>query len=270
MGDVRHHNADPGRRGEQVPAGVQANQATGEPDRNALPATAAEITAISGVFKKTIPQGHIRDFRGTQPTEENVREAAPHCSYLHFATHGYFNRKLLRSKSADGDNNRQRTMGEDLSPFVSSAHPDVLCGIALVGASRQRVAGMDDGLLTALEVKALDLERTELVTLSACQTTLGMQLDGEGTLGLQRAFQMAGARSTVTTLWSVNSLATSQLMIDFYSNLWSKKMSRIEALRQAQLKMLRQGRSEAGKANVILKLAAPYFWSGFVLSGDWR
>jgi CHAT domain-containing protein len=104
---------------------------------------------------------------------------------------------------------------------------------------------------------------------------LGESAGGEGVLGLQRAFQIAGARSVVATLWRISDDASRALMIDFYDNLWQKKMSKLEALRQAQLKMLRTGVSRG------LKFAddqppdkdhrlPPYYWAPFVLSGDWQ
>jgi CHAT domain-containing protein len=94
--------------------------------------------------------------------------------------------------------------------------------------------------LTAEEVALLDLRGVEVAVLSACDTGRGKVAGGEGVLGLQRAFQAAGARSLVVSLWSVNDVATSVLMEEFYTNLWQKKMERLEALRQAQLTVLRQ------------------------------
>ena len=96
-------------------------------------------------------------------------------------------------------------------------------------------------VFTAMEIKALDLEHVELVTLSACQTGIGMRTDGEGMLSLQRA--VTTGRSTQFVVQHVgrpDALATNQLMADFYYNLWNKKLSRIESFRQAQLKMFRQ------------------------------
>jgi CHAT domain-containing protein len=135
--------------------------------------------------------------------------------------------------------------------------------------------GKDDGRLTALEVKTMDLESVELVTLCACQTAMGVSVEGEGIFSLQRAFQEAGARSTITTLWNIPVVTSDPLMVDFYDNLWVKKMSRLEALRQAQIKMLRTGAIYIAKvrgkpppgSNVRLP---PVFWAGFVLAGDWR
>ncbi len=138
------------------------------------------------------------------------------------------------------------------------------------------VADCDDGILTALEVAQLNLADVELATLSACETGLGETAGGEGLLGLQRAFQTAGARSVVASLWKLGDEAARQLMIDFYDNLWTKKMSKAEALRQAQLTMLRDGikrgikrvdREQDADADDRL---GPAYWAAFELSGDWR
>ena len=130
-----------------------------------------------------------------------------------------------------------------------------------------------------------------MVVLSACETTLGKPLDGEGLLGLQRAFQVAGAHSLISSLWKVDDRATQALMVEFYRNLWDRKLGKAEALRQAQLKMLREYDPTAGmlrgpgKSKSIdpAKLAdsstkrqpqrerlPPFYWAAFVLSGDWR
>lgn len=79
----------------------------------------------------------------------------------------------------------------------------------------------------------------ELATLSACETGLGATANGEGLLGLQRTFQVAGARSVVASLWKVDDDASRDLMERFYENLWTKEMGKLKALREAQLWMLR-------------------------------
>jgi CHAT domain-containing protein len=138
--------------------------------------------------------------------------------------------------------------------------------------------------LTALEVAQLDLSGVELAVLSACETGLGEAAGGEGVLGLQRAFQVAGTRSVVASLWKVDDDATRQLMVRLYENLWRTKqpLGKLEALRQAQLEMLREGRKRGpgGERPVdpeALKRAVPaagrtppFYWAAFVLSGDWR
>jgi CHAT domain-containing protein len=124
-------------------------------------------------------------------------------------------------------------------------------------------------------VAELDLGGVELATLSACETGLGEEAGGEGLLGLQRAFQVAGARSVVASLWKVDDRAARQLMTDFYDNLWKKRLPKVEALRQTQLAMLREG---VKRGLVVLDeppggsvaRTPPAYWAAFVLSGDWR
>jgi len=130
----------------------------------------------------------------------------------------------------------------------------------------------------AEEQQALDLRGCELVVLSACDTGLGQAEDGQGVLGLQRAFQLAGARSVVASLWKVPDEETGQLMRELYRRLWAREpLARAEALRQAQLWMLANWKPSAGAIRGGLELekgkpgaVPPYVWAAFVLSGDWR
>ena len=99
------------------------------------------------------------------------------------------------------------------------------------------------------------LEPIELLVMSACQTAAG---DNRAALGLAGFALRSGARSTVASLWSVSDQATSELMREFYSQLSNGNNSKAESLRQAQLKVL---------SNSLHK--HPYFWSSFVLVGNW-
>jgi CHAT domain-containing protein len=139
----------------------------------------------------------------------------------------------------------------------------------------------ESGILTAEEIGALNLEGVSLVVLSACETGLGEVAGGEGLLGLQRAFQAAGARSVVASLWQVPDEATRLLMERFYENLWRKNMGTLDALREAQLWMLREVDTRTYKTRTLKRLDvpdsvpsepknSPYYWAAFVLSGDWR
>jgi CHAT domain-containing protein len=212
--------------------------------------------------------------------------AAADYRYLHFATHGFFADPAVRSVLAPSDKPELTMFRDEMQRQVAGQHPGLLSGIVLAGANQPPTEGRDDGILTALEVGELDLQGVELVTLSACETGLGATAGGEGLLGLQRAFQTAGAHTTVATLWKVRDDATRSLMIDFYENLWNKKLTKLEALRQAQLSMLHNGFQRAGEqpgqatrggvkllpdapANDQRRLP-PYYWAAFVLSGDWR
>jgi CHAT domain-containing protein len=142
-----------------------------------------------------------------------------------------------------------------------------------------------------LEVEEMDLSRVQLATLSACETGLGQSAGGEGLLGLQRAFQTAGAKAVVVSLWKVPDEETKALMGAFYANLWQRKLSPLESLRQAQLAMLQSYDSQAGRlrapdfsqtaalptggaaekpAAVRGTRLSPAYWAAFVLSGDWR
>lgn len=209
-------------------------------------------------------------------TEQSFRDQAPRASYLHLATHGYFAPEELKSVLS-----LSRADDESISLFgqqdVSGWHPGLLSGIVLAGANQPPSLDRDDGVLTALEVAELDLSGVELVTLSACETGLGQTAGGEGVLGLQRSFQLAGARTSVASLWQVPDAASRALMVEFYDNLWRKKLPRGEALRQAQLSMLRAGtdRGYASRGIDPVDVAdsgrvPPYYWAAFVLSGDWR
>ena len=117
---------------------------------------------------------------------------------------------------------------------MSGFHPGLLSGLVLAGANQPATAEREDGILTALEVSEMDLSRVQLATLSACETGLGETAGGEGMLGLQRAFQTAGAKTVIASLWKVPDRATQALMSRFHENLWQKKMSKLESLREAQ------------------------------------
>src|SRR5262249_26112529 len=108
--------------------------------------------------------------------------------------------------------------------------------------------------------------------LSACDTGRGQVAGSEGVLGLQRAFQLAGTRSVVASLWAVPDEETHQLMREFYRRVWSDKpQGKAEALRQAQLWMLANWGSRSGWERAKDDgPPPPYVWAAFVLSGDWR
>jgi CHAT domain-containing protein len=152
------------------------------------------------------------------------------------------------------------------------------------------------GVLTGQDVESVDLRGCELAVLSACQTGLGDLTRSQGVLGLQRSFPAAGVKAMVTSLWSVHDAATLVLMEEFYSRLWGKqRLTKLEALRQAQLAILRDpgrvrrrtealladarrrgaGRlaldlPEGGKVGEAPRRSPEAWWAAFVLSGDWR
>jgi CHAT domain-containing protein len=99
----------------------------------------------------------------------------------------------------------------------------------------------------------------DLVVLSACRTALGADVQGEGLVGLTRGFMYAGARRVVASLWQVDDQATAQLMTRFYRHMLTGGQHPAAALRAAQRELAADPR-----------FAAPYFWAGFVIQGDWR
>ena len=118
----------------------------------------------------------------------------------------------------------------------------------------------ENGLLQAWEIfEQLRLD-SELVTLSACNTALGKEFAGEGMIGLTRAFQFAGARSVMASLWAVSDRSTADLMGDFYTRV-RRGEALDEALRGAQVAMLQRQRETGGRAN-------PFHWAAFQLHGD--
>jgi CHAT domain-containing protein len=201
-----------------------------------------------------------------QATEEAVKRASrPEVLYL--ATHGFFlPDQEMPSEEKGGP--RGVVIGEERQPGPKARieNPLLRCGLALAGANRRDSvpadSGADDGILTGMEVAGLDLWGTKLVVLSACETGIGDVKQGEGVMGLRRAFLLAGARRVLATLWKVPDEQTEELMTDFVKR-WQAGTPAVKALREAQLAMIERLRKEKGQAH-------PFFWSAFTMTGDWR
>lgn len=243
---------------------------------NPLPGAQREVTFLAKLITKCMPDSTIESLTGTEACEERVRRLAPTANYLHFATHGFFAPPSAKNALAP---NGTIALDQASPPDVVGFHPGLLSGLVFAGANDPQPEH-DDGILTAEEVATLDLTRVDLAVLSACETGLGKVAGGEGVLGLQRAFQIAGARTTVTSLWKVHDQATRLLMERFYENLWQKRMGKLAALREAQLWILHgQVIQEADSRGLVTlkedlqkdgNRVPPYYWAAFVLSGDWR
>jgi CHAT domain-containing protein/Tfp pilus assembly protein PilF len=186
------------------------------PGLQPLPHSRQEVAQVAALFG-----GASERHLGAGASEQQVRDRAPGARYLHFATHG-----LLDARS----------------PLDS----------ALVLSA----SGEDDGLLRAFEVRDRLRLDADLVTLSACESALGQEATAEGLIGLTRAFQRAGARSVLASLWAVSDRPTARLMESFYLRVRTG-MDRDRALSAAQVESLRAG-------------VHPYHWSAFQLAGDWR
>ena len=188
-----------------------------------LPETGCEVESLSLFFKP--PECMV--FSELEAKEEHFKNKAPAYRYLHLATHSIL---------------------DDTDPLYSKI-----------------VFSLDndpeeDGFLEAYEVFDLKLH-ADLVVLSSCESALGKLSEGEGLIGLTRAFMYAGATSVLASLWSVGD-PTARIMGCFYRNLKEGK-SKAEALRQAKIQMI-------CTCDERMSYAHPFLWAPFVLVGDWR
>jgi CHAT domain-containing protein len=219
-----------------------------------LPAAAAEVTRLGAVFRQRFPAPAPLRVLDRDTAAAQLKQvltpglAEPRYRYLHLATHAFFEPPPKETKTRR-PLDAPLTFGEERSQLTYGRNPMLQSGLVLARAN----AAPDEGTLTAEEVAVLDLRGVEVAVLSACDTGLGKVAGGEGVLGLQRAFQAAGARSLVVSLWSVNDVATSVLMEEFYTNLWQKKLDRLESLRQAQLMVLRHPERVEARAKELAR-----------------
>ncbi len=204
-----------------------------------LPGTKIEVDNISGILNSYgIP---VTLYTGNKASETEIKKLV-NPSVLHIATHGYF------IKNAEIEAAGTTAVNYKENPLLRS-------GILLAGSNytlnNQSVGNpVDDGILTAYEAMQLNLDRTELVILSACETGLGEVMNSEGVIGLQRSFMLAGADNMLMSLWQVSDEATQSLMSNFYTY-WVVDRNTGMALRRAQLDLMKTHPS-------------PYYWAPFV------
>lgn len=195
-----------------------------------LPGTEKEIQMIGTAVQ---PRGlKVVALEGQQAIEANVKSLKSP-SVLHFATHGVF------------DDIQDKTDSYMKSKLVlaGAADPEPF--------SFEDYQKYDDGFLTGYEVTQLDLSNTQLTVLSACQTGLGDLQGGEGVWGLQRAFQLAGSRAVMGSLWNIDDQTTVLFMDEFYKT-WMRGDSFGNAYRKAM-------------TTTRAKFSHPYYWGPFVL-----
>ena len=182
---------------------------------------------------------------------------------IHLATHGFY----LPDQEVRATNRVNDLLTSSFASHFSKRdsdddweNPMVRCGLALAGANHFESvtnAVIEDGILTGLEASLLNLQGTDLVILSACQTSSGDVRIGEGVMSLRRAFTIAGAQSVLASHWRVSDAATSQLVTEFLKE-WRTGKQRSAAMREAQLSLLRSQ-----------EFSNPYFWAAFTLTGRW-
>lgn len=243
-----------------------------------LPGAADELKQVIGVFQKSAPGVSARSLQGPQANKSNLVASVQDAQYLHVATHAFFApggiRSIVAPVGAD-------SASLNSNPSPGGIDPGLLSGLVLAGANRPvsfdltGQSASDDGILTALEVSRLDLRNLRVVTLSACETALGKSAGGEGLLGLQRAFQLAGARTVVASLWKVDDRKTCELMTDFYQALLAQHAPPMIALREAQLKVMGSVKSGGVTRSFVQNAPdtpasniSPALWAAWVMSGD--
>jgi CHAT domain-containing protein/tetratricopeptide (TPR) repeat protein len=187
-----------------------------------LPGSRQEVAAIAELAHQYSPSSRVREHLGCAATPRALREAAASSpTLLHIATHGYV------------DAYRPRLSALALTPDVDSSGTTATFG-----------------LLEILQMKI----SSRLVVLSACDTSRGRLLPGEGVLGPAQAFLQAGADSVLASYWRIEDRATAPFMRSFYKYLLVEHLSAAAALRRTQLDYVRQG--------------GPYDWAAFTLFGQ--
>jgi CHAT domain-containing protein/tetratricopeptide (TPR) repeat protein len=211
----------------------------------------AQVPPLPGTRDEVLGIGEMLQEKGVSPrlfledeaTETQLRAVeAP--DLLHIATHGFFRQSQEPSGGA----------GERGLAIPALRRSGLLLANCLPALRGQVADARDDGILHADEVQGMRLQGTELVILSACETGLGEVAHGEGVYGLQRAFQQAGARSVLMSLWKVSDEATQQMMGHFYRH-YLQGQDKREAFRLAQEALRRD-------------FPHPYFWGAFVMVGE--
>jgi CHAT domain-containing protein/tetratricopeptide (TPR) repeat protein len=210
--------------------------------------------------------------RGADAVEARVKQESSRHRILHLATHGYFIQGLCPQEEPVNRSARPGREGAQIS--VDLANPLLLSGLLLAGASDTAIANMagtqhqapEDGFLTAEEIAALDLSGVDLVMLSACESGLGRIEVGEGVFGLSHAFELAGARSVLMSLWRLPDVTMPAFVADLYRELTRRGPGALEivaALRKAKLAGLR-------RAETDLLSRHPRYWAGIVACGAWN
>ena len=216
--------------------------------------TAEVVTALPGTKKEIDELDDLLDRKGWNTdkfTELKASEASikkvTNPRVFHVATHGFFKET---PKASNLDQEYNETAAYD--------NPLLKTGLLLAGAGdilnqTQFNYNVDNGILTAYEAMNLNLDQTDLVVLSACETGLGEVQAGEGVYGLQRAFLVAGARTIVMSLFKVSDDATQQLMVKFYRK-WIETGDKRQAFIDAKKEIRNEYRD-------------PIYWGPFVMIG---
>ena len=218
-----------------------------------LEGTKTEVEQIDQQLTKATWQTKL--IENNDATEETITklEGKEAKGILHIATHGFAFPEYDFNDTTFNKNSLRYSYRYSTNPMVRSGL--ILAGGNWAWAGSDTLAKFgaeQNGILTALEVSQLNLKKTKLVVLSACETGLGKIEGSEGTFGLKRGFKLAGVEQMIVSLWSVPDKETMELMTLFYTDL-TKTLSPVVSFSNAQKEMRNKYPTEPEK------------WAGFVL-----
>lgn len=230
-----------------------------------LPQSRAEVEEIARAWGDST---HATVMTGSQATEDAFKRLAPGRRVLHLATHGFFlnpSRCLQELAGSRGIGGLEIAVRPKPVLSFDQQSPLLLSGLALAAANRRSEATPheEDGILTAEEVASLDLRGVEWAVLSACDTGVSVGGQGEGILGLRRAFRTAGVATLVISLWPVQDEAAREWMRALYQNRFHDGVDTAHAVRAATIEVLRSRRAQG-------RSTSPFYWAAFVAAGDWN
>ncbi len=217
-----------------------------------LPGTAKEIEQISTLFDVQGITARTLTEKKAQEKELTSYVFGKSPQIIHIATHGFFGELSESQRAALQESGVLEQGYGTVSPLLRSGLLLQGSGDLLLENKAAIVTG--NGILTAYEVMNLNFNDTELAVLSACETGRGEVQDGEGVVGLQRAFLVAGAEALIISLFKVSDEVTQELMVTFYDNWITQKMPKREAFLAAQRKIRRQ-------------YPEPIYWGAFMFLG---
>ena len=231
-----------------------------------LPGTGHELDRVVAMLRDVTEPEPLFELRGSAADELSLQTSMAGKRIVHLATHGFFLDEDCVTEAVG-----TRGIG-GLAPRTAEAprrmrarhqHPLRLCGLAVSGANaRTRAPSGTDGVLTAEEIAALNLQGLEWAVLSACDTGTGDVRIHEGVLGLRRAFRVAGASTIIMSLWPVSDEAT----VAWMERLYTARLGGSDSA--AAVQVATRGELEDRRASQ--RETHPFYWAGFVAAGDWR
>jgi len=210
-----------------------------------LPGTEKEVDELQELLKKN---GWITDEYVEKSASEDQVKSLSSPKIFHVATHGFYTPAITQDELAELTESEARM----------TENPLLKTGLLLSGAGdilnkTNYNYNLESGILTAYEAMSLNLDQTDLVVLSACQTGLGDIANGEGVYGLQRAFLVAGAKVLIMSMFKVDDEATQKLILSFY-----RKWITTNNLRQSFVN---------AKKELRVDYPEPYYWGTFMMIG---